>query len=213
MLPVSDDHGIPGNSITASSQTIENQLSFVQGAAFTVATNESIVNRDEGVEPRGDGKGVEWINGEIHKRRDHRGESEPVNAGVEVAHARKEPEGVGRARGGGEEGEQGVEGDKIGVGDAVEEGRGEVGVERIARERREERVVGEDVWLRDFVEHLMGVMEKAAFRVKEDEVVGEVGGMGNAGLGVDGVEGGASGEVAAGDAGFQEISETEKVWA
>lgn len=38
----------------------------------------------------------------------------------------------------------------------------------------EEGVVGEDVWLRNFIEQLLGEGEGAALRVEEDEVVGDV---------------------------------------
>lgn len=54
----------------------------------------------------------------------------------------------------------------------------------------------------DFVEQLVGEREEVAIGVEEDEVVGDVGGLGDEGLDVEGVQGGAGGEVAAGDAGF-----------
>lgn len=71
----------------------------------------------------------------------------------------------------------------------------------------EEGVVGEDVWLGDFVERAAGERELATFGVQEDEVVGEVGGGGHGGLDVEAVQGAAGGEVSASDAGLQEVAE------
>lgn len=101
--------------------------------------------------------------------------------------------------------EEGVVGDDIGVGSLVEQVAGDVGVGFFGVGRND-GIEGEDVWVGDFVEHLAGEGEMAASGVEVDEVVGEVGGRGDLGFDVEGLEGSSCGEVSVRNAGFQELA-------